>query len=180
MKHTMKTRIWAALLALCLLIGLIPTNFAPKAEAVSGVNSLTCASFISDSTRQTYIDTMMRYYINNNSELATTLYDGDSVVFMFEGGSDNYDSYKYVDACGSYRIQAVCIVVQKNSSGNAEIVFYSEICSSNPCDANWVSPGYETSGSTTILDGMYKMYNCNHIGIYAAFTTSCSTGWYTP
>ena len=180
MQTTHTRRSFAIILALCLLITILPMHYAVEAEAVSGVNSLTCASFISDPIRQNYIDTMMRYYINNNSNLANTLDDGDSVVFMFEGGSDNYDSYAYVDAAGSVRVQAVCIVVQKNSSGNAEIVFYSENCSSIPCDANWVTPGYETSGSTTILDGIYAMYNCNHNGNYAAFTTSCSTGWYTP
>ncbi len=184
MQHTTLSRICALMLALCLMAGLL-TGFIPgtqltvEAEAVSGVNSLTCADFISNTTRRAYIDTMMRTYINNNSKLATALDSGKSVVFMFEGGSDNYDSYQYVDACGSYRIQAVCIVVQKNASGNAEIVFYSENCSSIPDDANWTSGG-AYDNSTTVMDGIYTMYTCNHNGKYAAFTTDATVGWYTP
>ena len=180
MKQTLGKRICAIALALCLLIALIPVSMPVEAEAVSGLNSLTCASFISNTTRQNYIDVMMKYYINSESSLQSTLNNGKSVVFMFEGGSDKYDSYKYVDASGSTRLQAVCIVVQLNSSGNAEIVFYSENCSSIPDDANWVTEGYETSGSTTILDGIYSFQTINHNGNYAGFNTSCYTGWYVP
>ena len=183
MKYKMGSRILSMILVICMMLGMVPafvSHVAVEAEAVSGVNNLTCASFISNTTRRTYIDTMMKYYINNNSKLQTCLDNGKSVVFMFEGGSDKYDSYEYVDACGTTRLQAVCIVVQKNSSGNAYIAFYSENCSSIPDDANWVSPGYETSGSTTILDGIYSFQTVNHNGNYAAHNTGCYTGWYTP
>lgn len=180
MKQSIIKRILALVMTLCLMIGLVPVFVSVEAEAVSGVNSLTCAGFISNPTRQNYIDVMMKYYINNNSSLQSTLNSGKSVVFMFEGGSDNYDSYNYVDAAGSTRLQAVCIVVQLNSSGNAKIVFYSENCSSIPDDANWSTPGYETSGSTTILDGIYSFQTVNHNGNYAGFNTSCYSGWYIP
>ena len=83
MKHTMKSRIWAILLAACLLVGLIPMGSPVEAEAVGGISNLTCASFISNEKHRTYIDTMMRYYINNNSNLQNTLNNGLSVVFMF-------------------------------------------------------------------------------------------------
>lgn len=180
MKRSGFKRIWALLLSACLIIGLVPVVMPVEAEAVSGVNSLTCAGFISNPKRQNYIDVMMKYYINNYSNLQSALNSGKSVVFMFEGGSDNYDSYKYVDACGSTRTQAVCIVVQSDYNGNAKIVFNSENCSSIPDDANWSSPGYETSGSTTILDGIYSFQTINHNGNYAGFNTSCYTGWYIP
>lgn len=180
MKQSILKRICAMVLALGLIVALIPTFMSVEAEAISGVDSLTCAGFISNSTRQNYIDVMMKYYINNNSSLQSTLSSGKSVVFMFEGGSDNYDSYKYVDSAGSTRLQAVCIVVQLDSSGKAKIVFYSENCSSIPDDANWSTPGYESSGSTTILDGIYSFQTVNHNGNYAGFNTSCYTGWYIP
>lgn len=180
MKFKVCSRIWGLLLSVCLVISSIPVFIPVEAEAVSGVNSLTCAGFISNPTRQNYIDVMMKYYINNNSSLQSTLNSGKSVVFMFEGGSDNYDKYKYVDAAGSIRLQAVCIVVQLDSSGNAQIVFNSENCSSIPDDANWSTPGYETSGSTTILDGIYSFQTINHNGNYAGFNTSCYDGWYIP
>lgn len=180
MKISLCKRLCTLLLSVCMILSLFPSWMPLEAEAVSGVNSLTCAGFISNPTRQNYIDVMMKYYINNNSSLQSTLNSGKSVVFMFEGGSDNYDKYKYVDAAGSTRLQAVCIVVQLDSSGNAKIVFNSENCSSIPCDANWSTPGYETSGSTTILDGIYSFQTVNHNGNYAGFNTSCYTGWYIP
>lgn len=180
MKSNVGKRMWALLLSACLLLGLIPVWMPVEAEAVSGVDSLTCAGFISNPVRQNYIDVMMKYYINNNSSLQSTLNSGKSVVFMFEGGSDNYDKYAYVDAAGSTRLQAVCIVVQLDSSGKAAIVFNSENCSSLPDDANWSTPGYETSGSTTILDGIYSFQTVNHNGNYAGFNTSCYKGWYIP
>lgn len=180
MKRNVFIRISALLLALFLIVGAIPAFMPVEAEAVSGVDSLTCAGFISNPTRQNYIDVMMKYYINNYSSLQSTLNSGKSVVFMFEGGSDNYDKYKYVDAAGATRLQAVCIVVQLNSSGKAQIVFNSENCSSIPDDANWSTPGYETSGSTTILDGIYSFQTVNHNGNYAGFNTSCYDGWYIP
>lgn len=184
MRHTIGRRIWSMLLVICLVVSLLPAFVAQveiEAEAaISGLNSLTCSSFISNATRRNYIDTMMKYYINNYSSLSGALTAGKSVVFMFEGGSDYYDTYKYVDGGYQTRLQAVCIVVQLNSSGNATIVFYSENCSSIPDNANYVTPGYETSGSTTILDGIYKMTTVNHNGNYAAHTTNCYTGWYNP
>lgn len=180
MKSTIFRQILSLFLSVCLILGLIPVLIPVEANAVSGVDSLTCAGFISNPTRQNYIDVMMKYYINNYSSLQSTLNSGKSVVFMFEGGSDNYDTYKYVDAAGSTRLQAVCIVVQLDSSGYAKIVFNSENCSSIPCDANWSTPGYESSGSTTILDGIYSFQTVNHNGNYAGFNTSCYDGWYIP
>lgn len=180
MKRKLGRHLLLVALALCMVLSLIPVTMSIETEAVSGVNSLTCSSFISNATRRNYIDTMMKYYINNYSSLQSTLNDGKSVVFMFEGGSDNYDSYKYVDSCGSTRLQAVCIVVQLDSSDNAKIVFYSENCSSIPDDANWCTPGYESSGSTTILDGIYSFQTVNHNGNYAGFNTNCYSGWYIP
>ena len=144
MKCMFGRRFLAMLLALCFIVALIPVVMPIQAEAaISGVDSLTCAGFISDSTRQNYIDTMMKYYINNYSSLQSALNSYESVVFMFEGGSDYYDSYEYVDASYSTRMQAVCIVVQLNSSGRAEIAFYSEECSSIPDEPNYVTPGNE-------------------------------------
>ena len=183
MKRTNGKRIWSMILVICLMLSMLPV-FVSQVEieaeaAVSGVDSLTCAGFISNSTRQNYIDVMMKYYINSNSNLQSALTGGDSVVFMFEGGSDYYDTYEYIDANGTTRLQAVCIVVQMKS-GSAQIVFYSENCSSIPDDANYVTAGYETSGSTTILDGIYSFQTVNHNGNYAGFNTGCYTGWYNP
>ena len=184
MRPSVSKRILCAGLVLCLLLSLVPVFQTVEANAVSGIDSLTCSGFISNSTAQTYIDVMMRYYLNNNSKLRTTLDDGLSVVFMFEGGSDYYWSGNdYNNSAYDVRDQAVVIVVQKNSSGNAYIDFYSENCSSIPGDPSWCT-GAAYSGSTTILDGIYPFYTTNHTGPYAALQLDMSAtngyGYYTP
>ena len=177
-------RILSVLLVLCFLLSLVPVFQAVEANAVSGIDSLTCAGFISNSTAQNYIDVMMRYYLNNNSKLRNTLDNGLSVVFMFEGGSDYYWSGNdYNNSAYDVRDQAVVIVVQKNSAGNAYIDFYSENCSSIPGDPSWCT-GAAYSGSTTILDGIYPFYTTNHTGPYAALQLDMSAtsgyAYYTP
>ena len=159
---------------------------ASGSSSGSGGNSTTysgldCSGFISDPEARNYINTMMNYYIANYDEPQWDLAHGTSVVFMFEGGSDNYnrDSIVYQDAVYTTRTQAVCIVVQADANGDPQIVFNSEYCSSIPDDANWTSGG-AYDNSTTLMDGMYEMYTCNHNGQYAAFTTNCYTAWYSP
>lgn len=186
MKFGWTKRFLAVTLMVCMLLTSLPFALPHShVEAVGGVNSLTCAGFISNSTARTYIDTMMRYYINSSSTLQSTLDNGNSVVFMFEGGSDNYWSGTvYSDNDYSYRTQAVCIVVKKNSSGNAYIDYYCENSSSIPAEPTWCTNGVAYSGSTTLMDGTYAFYTWNHTGPYAAFqidlTSSNGYCYYTP
>lgn len=181
MKYTNGKRILAMILTLCLVLGMMPTVLSVEAEAISGVSSLTCSSFISNNIAQKYIDTMMRYHLNNNSTLQSTLNNGNSVVFMFEGGSDNYwNGSTYADAVGDVRNQAVCIVVQLNSSGNVYIPFYCENSSSIPDDPQNCTNGVAYSGATTIKDGIYSFYTWNHTGPYGAFQINLGQGYYTP
>ena len=181
MKSTVSKRILALVLTLCLMLGLIPVFGTVEAEAVSGVNSLTCSSFISNAIARSYIDTMMRYYINNYSSLQTALNGGKSVVFMFEGGSDNYwNGSTYADAVGDVRNQAVCIVVKTDSAGKAYIAYSCENCSSVPDDPQNCTNGVAYSGATTVMDGIHSFYTWNHTGPYGAFQLSLSQGYYTP
>lgn len=164
MKAMPGKRIWAVVLALSMLLTLIPVAVPVEAEAVSGVNSLTCADFISNPIPQKYIDTMMRYYINSSTTLQNTLNNGLSVVFMFEGGSDNYWNGTTYGGYGTTRNQAVVIVVKKDSSGNAYIAYYCENCSSIPDQPTQCTQGVGNSGSTTLMDGTYSFYTWNHTG----------------
>ena len=82
MKPSASKRIISAILVLCTLLSLVPVFQAVEAKAVSSIDSLTCSGFISNSTAQIYIDVMMRYYLNNNSKLRTTLDNGLSVVYV--------------------------------------------------------------------------------------------------
>ena len=186
MKCSFFKRAVSVLLMVCMLLAAYPITVPlMETEAVGGVNSLTCAGFISNATARNYIDTMMRYYINNNSVLQNTLDNGKSVVFMFEGGSDNYWSgVTYSDNDYSSRTQAVCIVVKKNSAGNAYIDYYCENSSSIPAEPSWCTNGVAYSGSTTLMDGIYSFFTWNHTGPYAAFqvdlTNSSGYCYYTP
>lgn len=186
MKHRFLRRVLVLVLTLCLTLSVLPVGFhVADVEAVSGVSSLTCASFISNSTARAYIDAMMKYYINNSSTLQSTLNNGNSVVFMFEGGSDNYWSgTTYYNGAYNTRTQAVCIVVKTDSSGNAYIAYYCENSSSIPSEPTWCTNGVAYSGSTTLMDGTYSFFTWNHTGPYAAFQINLSPTnglcYYTP
>ncbi len=186
MKHKFFRRVLVLVLTLCLTLTMLPMGLhVADVEAVSGVNSLTCAGFISNSTARSYIDTMMKYYINSSSTLQSTLNNGNSVVFMFEGGSDNYWSgTTFYNGAYNTRTQAVCIVVKMNSSGNAYIAYYCENSSSIPSEPTWCTNGVAYSGSTTLMDGTYSFYTWNHTGPYAAFQINLANSnglcYYTP
>ena len=131
---------------------------------------LTCSSYISNATARNYIDKMMNYYITTYSSLKSALSSGQAVVFMFEGGSDNYwTGSDYANSVWDVRIQAVAIVVKQDSNGDPYIAFCSEDCSSIPSYAPNCTAGVGYSGSVTILDGIYRMYRWDHTGPYAAF-----------
>ncbi|MBQ8533428.1 MAG: hypothetical protein IJ462_01180 [Clostridia bacterium] len=177
-------KVIAVILTVMLVMTALPFSFGITASAatIGGLDSLSCASFISNTTAQKYIDKMMKYYINNYSYLQTTLTSGQSVVFMFEGGSDNFTggNSNYELVVGDTRNQAVCIVVELNSSGNAYIPFFSENCSSVPDNPTNCTNGVAYSGSTTVKDGIYSFYTWNHTGPYAAFQLNLGQGYYTP
>lgn len=184
MRFGISKRFCAIVLTVCMVLSMVPFHFEIEAEAVSGVNSLTCSGFISNPIAQNYIDTMMRYYINSSSSLQSSLNNGNSVVFMFEGGSDNYwNGYTY-GGYGTTRNQAVVIVVKMNSSGNAYIAYYCENCSSIPDQPTQCTYNVGNSGSTTLMDGTYSFYTWNHPGgsgyYYGAFQINVSKGYYTP
>ena len=178
MKMTVK-RMLSLLMALCLVLGVFPVMAPVKTQAVTGIDDLTCASFISNTWHRTYIDTMMKHYLNTQSKLRTALDNGKNVIFMFEGGSDNYPSNTYEDSGYDTRTQAVVIVVKKNSSGKAYIAFYCENCSSIPDDPDNCT-GAAYTGATTLMDGIHAIQTINHTGPYGALNTLTYTGYYTP
>ena len=178
MKMTVK-RMLSVLMAFCLMLGVFPVMAPVKTQAVTGIDDLTCSGFISNTWHRTYIDTMMKHYLNTQSKLRTALDNGKNVIFMFEGGSDNYPSNAYEDSGYDTRTQAVVIVVKKNSSGKAYIAFYSENCSSVPDDPDDCT-GAAYYGATTLMDGIHSIQTINHTGPYGALNTLTYTGYYTP
>ncbi len=186
MKKSAFKRIFSLLLALVLVACLVPMKITVEANALS-LSGLTCSAYISNARARSYIDTMMRYYINNNSDLQSMLTSGKCVVFMFEGGSDNYwNGETYEKSLYDNRIQAAVFVVKADASGNAYIDYCSETCSSIASNVLDCTAGVGYSGSTTILDGVYRMYRWNHTGPYASFQLDVDAsnangyGLYTP
>ena len=135
-------------------------------ETVTGIDlsGLTCEKFLSNEDHRSYIEMMLKYYINANPEIQTALLDGQSAIFMFEGGSDWYNPEdpersidNYTDALRDIRRQAVVIVVQVKDKV-ASIKFRSEYCSSIPGDPKF----------SIQVDGIYQVQTHNHQGIYGA------------
>ena len=140
--------------------------------------ALTSSSFISNAEHRKYIDMMMEYHLSTNQNLKTTLSNGKSVVFMFEGGSDNYPSNGYSESASNLRNQAVCIVV-KQVNGSNQIVFYNEDSSTLPAQPSDTS-GADSDRQTTLPDGVYTISTCNHKGKYGALHVNSTKGYYTP
>ncbi|MBR6562566.1 MAG: InlB B-repeat-containing protein, partial [Clostridia bacterium] len=173
----MRNRLIGLLLTIAVICSLCPA-FSVVSADTDEFASLTCSSFISNTTRRQYIDTMMKYYISSNSDIVTALNNGKSAIFMFEGGSDNYTGSGYSTAATNTRNQAVCIVVQKQS-GSYKIVFYNENSSSIPSQPQATSGG-ASDGQTTLLDGIYKVITWNHQSKYGALQVVTNKGYYTP
>lgn len=164
---------------ICLSLVLMAGTFCvTSVEVEAATSTMTCAGFISNTEHRIYIDTMMQYYIDNNSSLRTALSNRKSVIFMFEGGSDNFPGSPYAEDPNNMRDQAVCIVVQKVGGVNT-IVFSSEYCSSLPSLPSDTSGG-DYDRQTTLMDGIYSVQTVNHQGNYGALWTDAWQGYYTP
>ena len=174
MKTIMRT-VFILLFSFCVVV-----SISPKADASSYPS---CDSFISNQEHRAYINHAMKYCIQDSSTVQATLDAGKSVIFLFEGGSDNYPSYGYsLPGNGSsvIRNQAVCIVVKKDSNGNNYVAFHNEDCSTIPdyppdYNGDVVGGAYDTG---TLCDGIYNVNTCNHQGKYAALYVTNPTGYY--
>ena len=171
--------------SLVLVIAILATIVASSGFGIveaSAISVPSCSGFISNSEHRQYIDLMMNYYINNNSSLQTALNNGKSVVFMFEGGSDNYPSTAYSTSSSNQRKQAVVIVIQKKN-GTVQIAFYDEYCSSVPAQPEDTN-GTAGNRQTILIDGIYGLETCNHTNdsgySYGALHVKTSQGLYTP
>lgn len=165
-------------LAVCLLMALIPKLSAPAAAAYFNESDLSQVrtTIISNPNRANYVNSMMKYHIlseKDNYRVARNLNDGKSIVFFFDGCSDNVDSATYGDY-NKYRLSAYCAVVQK-VSGVPKIVFESEDCSTLPDNPR--NPALnEGDPVPTLLDGVYNIKSTNHKSRYAALKILDNSG----
>ncbi len=191
----MKKRILSAILATVLLLCTIPmaqvsakepiiTATETKPLQMADNSQLTCSGFISTVSHRNYIDMMMKYYINSSTALQNALAGGQAVLFIFEGGSDNYPSNGYSSSGSNVRNQAATIVV-KQTNGVNKIVWCSENSSTLPSQPQNTTGGAE-NGQTTLMDGIYKIYTANHQQKYGALNVRDLNGngrfyaYYTP
>ncbi len=159
------------LLAACMLITAIPVGISASAtddwyteKDVQGIKS----TIISNKHRAAYVDIMMRYHIlseTNNHRVERNLKDGKSIVFFFDGCSDNVDDKIYSDYT-KYRMSSYCAVVQLKN-GVPTIVYESENNSTLPDNPRNPATN-EGDPVPTVIDGVYNIQSINHGGSYAA------------
>ncbi len=159
------------LLAACMLLTAIPVGINASAEDtwftekdVQGVKS----TIISNKYHATYVDVMMRYHLlseTNNHRVERNLKDGKSIVFFFDGCSDNVDDKTYSDY-SKYRLASYCAVIQLKD-GVPTVVYESENNSTLPDNPRNPETN-EGDPVPTVLDGIYNIQSINHGGSYAA------------
>lgn len=159
-----------------LLVSLLPIGSrAAEYYKESDLTSIK-ATILSNSNRANYVNTMMKYHIlsaTDNYRVARNLQNGDSVLFFFDGCSDNMDSSTYSDYT-RYHLSAYCAVVQA-VNGVPKIVYESENCSTIPDNPRNVSLN-EGSAVPTVLDGVYNIISTNHLSRYASLRIADNSG----
>ncbi|MBQ1206437.1 MAG: hypothetical protein IIX67_04445 [Clostridia bacterium] len=111
------TRLFRTLLAAVMIFTALPVGMSASAandhftaQDVQNVRSTK----ISNKQRAFYVDVMMRHHIlseTNNYRVERNLKDGKSIVFFFDGASDNVDD-KVLGDYNRFRMSSYCAVVQ--------------------------------------------------------------------
>lgn len=119
---------------------------------------------VSDGNTQ-YMEKMIKYYIQAERSLQEQLKNGFPVVFAFEGASQYAEENPLTDRRAAY-----VVVVKFEEENSLRIVCEVPDCSTIP-DAALHPIGKDSIGNqeyaTTIKDGVYGLYTCNHLGQYA-------------
>ena len=165
------SRFFKMILAACMLFTAIPLGISATAENewfteedVQGIKS----SVISNKYHALYVDVMMRYHLlsdTNNHRVERNLKDGKSIVFFFDGCSDNVDHKNYSDYT-KYRLNSYCAVIQLKD-GVPTIVYESENNSTIPDNPRNPETN-EGDPVPTVLDGIYNIQSIDHGNSYAA------------
>ena len=159
--------ILAIFLCITVLITVTPRVQAAGYFTENDVSNVEC-SILSNPVHAAYVNAMMRYHIlssDGNFRIGRNLENGASVVFFFDGCSDNVDHPVYGNF-NNYHLSAYCAVVQK-VGGVPKVVFESENCATVPDNPRNVTFN-ENQAVPTLLDGVYNIVSTNHKGRYAA------------
>ena len=169
----------ACLVAICVLVSLLPMTAMETTAATyfdeSDLGEIKC-TILSNSARKAYVERMMKYHIlseTDNYRVARNLQNVDSVVFFFDGCSDNVDDAKWSDYT-KYRLSAYCAVVQLKN-GVPTVVFESENNSTIPDNPRNPATN-EGTPVPTVRDGVYNIISTNHGGSYAALRIQDNSG----
>ncbi len=163
----MKKRLFL-LLSLLLVVGcLLPA--ASASERASFYPDLS--KLMDSSSRRDYVETMIGYYLRNNTAIRESLSEGYSAVFFFEGASDNMEDPALSDI-SYYRVSAVCAVIRLSETGKLYVSYFNQDCSTLPDRpleyGAWKISGVGKVGPATICDGTYEVYSVKHGGAYEA------------
>ncbi len=172
-----KTRFLGMVLSACLLFAAMPVAGSAATEHYTekDLSGVRC-TILSDATRSAYVNRMMKYHIlseTGDHRVERNLKNGDSVVFFFDGCSDNVKHETYKDYT-KYRLSAYCAVVQE-VDGKPKVVFESENCSTIPDNPRNPDTN-EGTPVPTVRDGVYNILSTNHGGSYAALRIQDNSG----
>lgn len=160
-------RVISTILCICVLLSvLLP---ASAAGGKTGIPDLS--SYISNRKNRHYVQSMLSFYLRENTMVQETLRDGLSAVFLFEGCSDNMDDPDYADI-SYYRVSAVCIALRLDDAGQLVVTYFNENSSTLPDRpleyGAWELETVGDVGPATICDGTYELYSVYHAGAYEA------------
>lgn len=159
-------------ICICLLL-VILISAVPLASGyeMGDPYNVDLSEWISNPSRCRYVQMMLDYYLRTDLTVQKALAEGYCSVFFFEGCSDNMDDRELSDL-SYYRVSAVCVVVKLNESGEPEIIYFNDNCSTlpdRPLDYGaWQLEAVGDVGPATILDGTYELYSVKHAGKYEA------------
>ena len=161
-------KILSGIICVCMTLALL----FPAVPAVSAKTTVVDLSeHISNRENRHYVESMLSFYLRENSMVQETLEDGLSAVFLFEGCSDNMENPDFSDI-SYYRVSAVCIAVKLDASGNPVITYFNENSSTLPDRpleyGAWNLEETGDVGPATICDGTYELYSVYHGGAYEA------------
>lgn len=148
----------------------------PLYEGQCSIDDLT---FISNATRKEYMENMLCYYIENDTNIDADLQNGKFALFFFEGGSDNMDKSAYYSNYDLYRMFGVCMVVQR-IDGSDYVICANENCTTicdRPTDTSY-GKKYSGWASGTAKDGTYESYITNHNGEYSGLSVRMTSNDY--
>ena len=155
------------LCSLC-LVWLVLVSAIPEASANETAPSLS--GYIRNTERRHFVEAMLSFHMRENAAVRETLENGYTAVFFFDGCSDYMDDPDLSDL-SYYRVSAVCIALKQDESGNPEISYFHDGCSTIPDRpleyGAWELEAFGEVGPATICDGTYELYSVYHSGYEA-------------